>query len=150
MIDRQVFVRELTMLCERFERALTEPVMARYYEILSRALTTEQFEAAAVRAFGESTFFPSPAQLIDYALGSVDDAAELEWLELMRAIQDNRRAQLTDAGRAALAAIGGSWALQSEPSDRLRRAWLPAYVAAARAQRAALVGRALPAAGGGE
>lgn len=150
MIDRMTFVREMVILCERFERALTDPVMGRYYEVLSQVLDTEQFELAARRAFVESAWFPSPGQLMDYALGSIEDSAELEWLNLMRAIQENRRATLTDAGRAALAAIGGSWALQQEPSDRLRRAWTPAYVAAARVQRAALVGRALPAAGGGE
>jgi len=69
----------------------------------------------------------------------------LMWLELMRAIQDNRRAQLTDVGRAALAAIGGSWALQHEPTDRLRRTWVSSYVAAGRAHRLQLLDRALPA-----
>lgn len=147
MIDRVAFVREMTLLCERFDRALTEPVMARYYETLSAALSTEQFVCAARRAFDEAIWFPSPSQLIDYALGSVEDAAELEWLELMRATQQARRAQLTDAGRDALTAIGGSWALQTEAHDRLRRAWREAYIASAVARRRQLLGRALPAGG---
>lgn len=144
MIDKTAFVREIALLAARFERQLSEPVMARYYELLSRSLTTEQFESAAMRAFAESTWFPSPQQLIDYALGTIEDAAELEWLELMAATRDDRRAALTDAGRSALAAIGGSWALQNEPTDRLRQAWMRSYAAIGRAHRAALTGRALP------
>lgn len=145
MIDQVVFAREMTLLFARFGREVPSAVMHRYHELLSQALSTAQFELAARRAFAEAVWFPSPQQLIDYALGAIEESAELEWLELMRAHDCGKRAELSTTGRSALIAIGGSWALQHEPTDRLRRSWTQSYLAIGRQRRAELCGYALPA-----
>jgi hypothetical protein len=131
MIDQGIFGKEITILCERFDRALTKPVMARYYEILTVQMDTAQFEMASRRIFAEETFFPSPATFIEKALGSIKNNAELEWLRLMEAQTKNERCELSQSGRRALTAIGGTWALRNVTnSSRLHSDFLSSYQAA--------------------
>jgi hypothetical protein len=66
MIEPDVFVERMAELADRFNRPLHEATQRRYYELLNRELTTEEFVAAAELAFRNSSFWPSPGELIQF------------------------------------------------------------------------------------
>jgi hypothetical protein len=66
MIEQDTFSERMSELADRFNRPLHEATVRRYYELLSRELTTEEFIAAAELAFRNSSFWPSPRELIEY------------------------------------------------------------------------------------
>lgn len=134
MIDATVFTREMALICERFDRRMSKPVMTRYYETLSARLDTIQFELAARRVFDEETFFPSPQAFLSKLGDSVEASAEEEWtLALKGASQGRLPDGLSNAGAYALQAIGGLARLgranESYEVPRLKKAFLNAYPA---------------------
>lgn len=146
VIDQKVFAERMSMTYERFGRNPSKPVSAAYYQALSNSLTTQEFVTAAARIFNENTFFPSPAEFVDKAKGKVEDAAQLEWMEVMAAIAKDRAFQgLTESGKAALEVIGGRWAVRNtENVSFLRKDFISAYVAHERRDRQEKAAPALP------
>jgi hypothetical protein len=145
VIDQKVFAERMSMIYERFGRNPSKPVSAAYYQALSNSLTTQEFVTAAQRIFVENTFFPSPAEFVDKAKGKVEDAAQLEWMEVMAAIAKDRKFQLSESGKAALEVIGGRWAVRNtENVSFLRKDFIAAFVAHERRDRAEKAAPALP------
>lgn len=145
MLDKRIFTEQMSVLADRFDRKLSQPVAKSYFETLSNSLTTEEFLSAAKRIFHESVFWPSPAEFVDKAKGKVEDAAQLEWMEVMAAIAKGRKAQLGESGKAALEAIGGRWAVRNtENVSFLRKDFIAAYVATERHDRQEKAAPALP------
>jgi hypothetical protein len=149
MLDRRVFVREMTLLHERFGRAPNEQVIARYYDTLSRDLSTEAFERAARLIFDEDQFWPAPARFRDVARGgNLKELAAAEWERLVAACAAGQTdiAFLSAAGVAGMRAAGGWRAIAfAEGESRqaaLRRAFTSAWLDAS---GTAPDGRALPA-----
>lgn len=66
MISTDVFIERMAELADRFNRPLHEATQRRYYELLNRELTTEEFIAAGELAFRNASFWPSPKELIEY------------------------------------------------------------------------------------
>ena len=110
MLDKRTFLRELGMLAERFGRTISEPVMLRYYDTLSRDLTTADFERAARIIFDEDQFWPAPARFRDAARGgNPKELAEAEWERLVAACRSGKTDVdfLTPAGRLGMRNAGG-------------------------------------------
>ena len=108
MLDRHVFVREMTLLHDRFGRTPNEHVIARYYDTLRDRLTTQEFEQAARFVFDQDSFWPPPARFIELAQGNARDDAEREWRALVDACQrGDRGILLSPEGAAAMRAVGG-------------------------------------------
>lgn len=120
MLDRTVFTREMTLLHERFGRTVNAQVIARYYDTLSRELTTVEFERAARVIFDEDQFWPAPARFRDAARGG--NPKELAGAEFERLVAACRAGStdvgfLTPAGVAAMKAAGGWRAIAYAESD---------------------------------
>jgi hypothetical protein len=131
VIDTDIFTAEMELLAERFNRQVSDPVFARYYDLISAHLTTAEFQQAAIAIFNEDRFFPAPADFVHRVHGDVESQAEREWAELLRAIKAGERSNITDVGRKALAAVGGTWAIENCDSDKdlgfKRREFVKAY-----------------------
>ena len=108
------------MLAERFGRQVSEPVMLRYHEILTGALSTADFERAAFEIFRDDQFWPAPARFLDAARGgNPKDLANAEWERMLAAFRhgDTDVGFLSDAGRAGLRAAGGYRAVAFAEGD---------------------------------
>lgn len=134
-LDRKAFIREMTLLHERFGRQPSEHVIARYYDTLNGRLDTPAFEAAARYVFDNDTYWPAPARFIDLAHGSPEAQARDEWARLIEGATRGERARLTPEGEAALMAIGGwrevAYADTDRKLPRLERAFAKRYQDAA-------------------
>jgi hypothetical protein len=109
LIDRMTFAREMALLQERFNRELSDPILERYRETLSRHLTTEEFVLAARLAFDTETFWPAPMRLVELVQPSPKAAADQEWERILEAVRRNGQAELSAAGKSALKEVGGTW-----------------------------------------
>lgn len=135
MLDKRVFLREMAMLAERFGRQVSEPVMLRYYEILSGALTTEAFQRAAFEVFRDDQFWPAPARFLDAARGgNPKELAGAEWERLVAACREGKTdvSFLTPAGATAMRAAGGWRAIAYAEGESklatLKRAFTAAWL----------------------
>jgi hypothetical protein len=75
MLTKAVFIREMAMLEERYNRDMQEPVLDRYYESLKQ-LTDADFTRAARYIFDNDDYWPSPKRFIELAHGTTKDAAQ--------------------------------------------------------------------------
>jgi hypothetical protein len=135
MLDRTVFTREMTLLHERFGRAVNAQVIARYFDTLSRDLTTADFERAARTIFDEDAFWPAPARFRDAARGgNPKELANAEWERLLTACRNGSTdvAFLSPAGMAAMRAAGGwrviAFAEGEAKQASLKRAFVSAWL----------------------
>jgi hypothetical protein len=135
VLDKRVFLRELGMLAERFGRTISEPVMLRYFDTLSRDLTTADFERAARTIFDEDAFWPAPARFRDAARGgNPKELANAEWERLLTACRNGSSdvAFLSPAGMAAMRAAGGwrviAFAEGEAKHASLKRAFVSAWL----------------------
>jgi hypothetical protein len=148
VLEKRVFLREMGMLADRFGRQVSEPVVLRYFEILSGALSTADFERAAFVIFREDQFWPAPARFVEAARGgNPRELAGAEWERLLAscAAGDPAVAFLSPAGLAAMRAAGGWRAIAfcegESKLNGLRRAFVSAWMDAS---GVAPDGRALP------
>lgn len=134
MIDKKIFVQEMAVLCDRFGRELTQPVLDRYYESLSEKLNTQQFKTASKSIFIEEEFFPSPQKFFQKVLANTEDLAVLEWERVLNAAaQANYDIELTEAGKKAVRALGGISAIGRADLEfavpRIRKEFIQSYKA---------------------
>lgn len=150
--DRPAFAVLLYGLGEVYNESVSED-RAELYFIALEDLTLEQVRVAAkqfLKGKGHQ-FFPKPADLIEAALGNVDDQAETAWQHVLREI---RRVgwvgtpSWPDAAteRAALGLFGGGWRtlcehLPAQGPELLgyRKQFIAGYGAAARAAQQGLL-----------
>lgn len=130
-LDKRVFLREMAVLAELFNRPqLSDPLIARYYEYLNTRMTTDEFEAAARRIFEEERYWPAPITFLHAAKGDPQLLAREEWDRLLTQAAQGQLAELSAAGRKALAALGG-WPriayAQEGALPSLRKAFLESY-----------------------
>lgn len=135
MLDRAVFVREMTLLHERFGRTPNQQVIARYYDTLNRELDTPSFERAARIIFDEDAFWPPPARFRDAARGgNPRELASAEWERLVAACREGKTdvSFLTPAGVTAMRAAGGWRAIAYAEGESklatLKRAFTAAWL----------------------
>lgn len=146
MIEQEVFLERMSELADRFNRPLHEQTQRRYFELLSRELTTEEFIGACELAFRNASFWPSPRELIEYIRPPRDLSLEASqafdlvlhigeytpqgqsWLR-SRIVEE-----ISETAAIAFSAIGAQGRLRSITTDDLpwaRREFITAYKAAA-------------------
>lgn len=83
-IDRNVFLREMALLAERFSRPeLSEPIVARYFETLNKHVNTREFETAARIIFDGDQFWPAPLRFVEAVHGNPKAMADEAWTEML-------------------------------------------------------------------
>lgn len=108
MIDRETFAREWAIMQNRFDKKFSDLVVARYYEVLSKQLSTEQFQAACLAAFTEDDFFPTPEKLIKRVQPDANQLALTAWESVLKAASNvSQGVALCAAGDRALRSVGG-------------------------------------------
>lgn len=84
--DKSKFLDLFTGLCEVFDKKYSEVLLKVYFTSLEK-FTIEQVEIAINLVIQKDTFFPKPANIIEYAGGgSSEDLAELEASKVLKAI----------------------------------------------------------------
>lgn len=134
MIDQSTFKAEWAVLCERFGREASAVLAARYYQALNDKLDTEAFLAGCRRVFEQSTFFPSPKDIIDAASVTQDEESlGLRQWDLCQRLMEGEVEILEhmDArGQHAVSLLGGAGVLRMTSLDRVpfvRRDFLAFY-----------------------
>lgn len=150
MIDPEVFSREWEIMQSRFDKKFSEAVIGRYYQVLSKQLTTEQFLAACLAAFTEDEFFPTPEKLVSRVKPDFNQLALEAWDRVLAAASRSSRAvALCEAGERALRSVGGlsgiGYADVHTQLPHLRRNFLEAFKTCADAQMREERVQALPA-----
>lgn len=132
MIEEKVFKDGFALICERFGKVPSPPLVMAYYQSLNSRMDTAQFRAAAQRIFEENEFFPKPADF--YAAHTVSKAEGLEQWELvsdvMRGFMPITHFALTEETRRVIRLLGGESKLrntQMEQVQFVRRDFLQLY-----------------------
>lgn len=110
-VDMPRLARVLAVLGETFNETVSDIRADGYFMGLSD-LAIEQVESGARQALKASRFFPRPAELRAFAVGSPEDTAEMAWLELLQAV---RRVgcygspELSESINATVRGLWGDW-----------------------------------------
>jgi plasmid stabilization system protein ParE len=132
MLTKAVFIREMAMLEERYNRDMQEPVLDRYYESLKQ-LTDADFTRAARYIFDNDDYWPSPKRFIELAHGTTKDAAQPRMGTPHRRLREATTPTHPSAPQASLAMRrAGGWreiAYAEGPNkqEQLKRLFIAAY-----------------------
>jgi hypothetical protein len=119
MIDEKVFRDSWALLCERFGKEPSLPLMTAYYKAISPQLSTAQFEAACDRIFMEREFFPRPADFL--AEVRPDPKADaLEQWEQVQELMRGETADLDPTAKRVVRALGGTAKLRNTSLDAVQ------------------------------
>lgn len=121
MIDENVFKREWAVICDRLNRTPSRATAARYYQVLSRRMNTEQFVAAAEHVFATARYFPTPAEFLEAVEGETEERAAEDWSLCQRVMSGNLNAlqRMSEAGRKTVALMGGPERLRMTAVDEV-------------------------------
>jgi hypothetical protein len=119
MLDQKVFRDAWALLCDRFGRERSTPLMLAYYKTLSPSMTTDQFRAACQRIFVEREFFPRPADFLE-AVRPDPKASALEQWEQVHELMRGYPANLSAEARRVVAMLGGEHKLRMTPLDAIQ------------------------------
>ena len=131
MIEPDLFAQEFELLCERFARVPSQPVIARYHAFLEARLDSEQFQQAAITIFNQDQFWPSPQRFLDAVHGALEDQAAVEWSKLLDAHTHNNRAEVSSIARKVWTEICAAGQLNADAGDQrisfVRRDFMQTY-----------------------
>lgn len=105
-IDKRAFIAELGMLADRFGRTVSEPVVLRYYDTLSRRLTTQQFLEAARVIFDRDKFWPEPMRFVEIVRGNPEADSATAWNAIVNAATRGDHAAVNGQALVALRTAG--------------------------------------------
>jgi len=145
MIDQQVFLEEIGILMDWFEKDFEEATLRRLHQRLSQHLSTEEFQQAASRVFDTARFFPRVRDFVSAIKGDPETQALEEWEICVKAAARADSSivdRLSAAGQFALRSVGGVSGLGRVTEDELR--WAKKEFVSARLAWAPAVGPALP------
>ncbi len=123
MIDQRVFLEEMGILLDWFEKDFEEATLRRLHQRLSQHLSTEEFQLAANRVFDTARFFPRVSDFISAIKGDPETQALKEWEICIKAAARNDLemiAQLSPQGQSALHLVGGLYKLGMATEDELK------------------------------
>lgn len=129
-IDEKAFKDGWALLCDRFNREPSKPVMAAYYQTLSAKLTTEEFRIACQVVFEQREFFPRPADFLEAVRPDPKAEAMEQWEEVQKLMRGNGGWELTDEGQRVVRLLGGETHLKQTTRDQtpfVRREFLQLY-----------------------
>lgn len=139
MIDRNRLVQTLVGVYGFYDRELTEFALRIWLDALAdRPIEdVERAFAAHLRDPQAGRFCPKPADILGQLLGSVEDAATMQWTLVLLAARSGGgfTADMTEATRQAVHSLGGWGAIcRSDESQNgfLQRRFCDAYGAYAR------------------
>lgn len=132
MIDQNVFRREWAILCERYGRQPSPELTARYYQILTARMDTDQFVEGAAAVMDRCEFFPRPADFTEAVLPDPATAAWDQWELCERVMHGETHVleRMSPEGRRVVQIMGGARALGQTPVDAVafrRKEFLGAY-----------------------
>ncbi len=85
MIDQQVFLEEIGILMDWFNRDFEEATLNRLHERLSQHLTTGEFKQAARVVFDTARFFPTVEDFVKASKGDPEAQALRSWDSCLKA-----------------------------------------------------------------
>jgi hypothetical protein len=143
MIDKDAFIAGIAVLAGAFGREVDAPVQRAYYAVLSREMTTEEFEQAVTLTLSSETFWPSPAVLLGKVKAD-ETSRGLLALEHVNRITDAHggfrylpyavyQAEFDAPTKAAISACGGLSAIATTNENALnalRKKFAAAYATA--------------------
>ncbi len=109
--DMPRLARVLAVLGDTFNETVSD-IRAEGYFMGLNDLTIEQVEAGARQALKQSKFFPRPAEIRQFAVGSAEDVAEMAWLELLgevRRVGCYGAPKLSESTATTMCALWGDW-----------------------------------------
>lgn len=121
MIDDVVFKNTWALLCDRFGKTPSTPLMIAYYETLSPVMSTEQFRAAAQHVFENREFFPRPVDFIVPTQLTVQQEALTQWEQvhdMMRGF--GSYSSLTAEAQRVVRMLGGEQKLRMTNMDAVQ------------------------------
>jgi hypothetical protein len=119
MLDPQVFQAAWVLLCDRFGREQSTPLMLAYYKTLAPQLSDVEFKAACQRIFTEREFFPRPADFLDGVRPDPQVEALAQW-EQVHELMKGEPANLTPEAKRVVAMLGGQQKLRNTPLDAVQ------------------------------
>ena len=135
MIDQQMFLQEIGILMDWFNRDFEEATLNRLHERLSQHLTTAEFEQAASVVFDTARFFPTVSDFVKASKGDPEAQALKSWDCCLEASLIGDYAlvdSLTPQAQFALRAVGGMTALRrikSEEERWVKKEFVTAWIA---------------------
>ncbi len=135
MIDQQVFLKEIGILMDWFNRDFEEATLNRLHQRLSQHLTTAEFEQAASVVFDTARFFPTVSDFVKASKGDPEAQALRSWdscLDASLTGDYHLIESLTPQAQFALRAVGGMNALRrikSESERWVKKEFVSAWIA---------------------
>jgi hypothetical protein len=88
VLDHQLFVKGITMLCEVYGRTQSKLLLEAYYRVLG-TMSDEEFELAVTGLMGDRTFLkmPLPAEIKQYGKGDSGSKALLAYHQVIAAVR---------------------------------------------------------------
>ena len=123
MIDQLVFLEEIGILMDWFEKDFEEATLKRLHQRLSQHLSTEEFKLAANQVFDTAKFFPRVCDFVSAIKGDPETQALKEWEQCIKAAAWNDKemiAHLSTQGQSALHLVGGLYKLGMATEDELK------------------------------
>jgi len=110
-MNKADFAREMTALGEIFNKEVSPAMAEMYWRVLSQ-YDAKVITAAISEAVKSCTFFPKPAELLEFINGNPDKLAQLRWAEIIGMLHasggtDGRAWPSDGAAKQALAKVGG-------------------------------------------
>ena len=107
MLDKPTFVKELKALGDRFNRTVSNDMVARYYQEL-QGMTSSDFMEAVRVIYRNDTFWPSPARFLQAVGLDSETQAQAAWERILKlASTGSTSGSLTEPERDAIKAVGG-------------------------------------------
>lgn len=119
MIDQSVFKTTWALLCERFNRQHSDPLMLAYYKTLSEQMSTDQFRAASQMIFEEREFFPRPADFLERARPSIEAECMSQWEAVQGWISGGSAVGVNEESQRVVRMLGGRHQLGMTNVDSL-------------------------------
>ena len=126
MINPEIFAIEMSKLASWFNKEIPDIHLETLQELLDKDLTTEQFVEACKLVMRNNKFFPTPAELIESVIGTLEERAIAQFASLDH---------LSVVGQKALDSIGGILQLNQSPMSSepfYKKDFIQAYVAFAK------------------
>jgi len=113
MLNENMFIETMSMLCDLYNKQVSESVFTLYHNIF-KDYTIEQFNKAVEKCVKNRPYntLPKPAEILEYLEGTQDDKATVAWGEVNDAVNRGgyyKSIEFSDAITAACIEEMGGW-----------------------------------------
>jgi len=106
------FKEYMTMICEMFDKKLSDMMKDLYWKVLE-PFTDDQCEKAFKEILYSNKFFPKPADFKEILCGKIKDTATMRWLDAFNAVRrigHNSSVKFSDPVIHSVINVMGGWA----------------------------------------